>query len=152
MGAVAQPWVNLDRWTQVLGWNSVGDACKKLHAYVSADPSVKVTGSPSPRALAVGAKWRGVDRSERTVGAIRRAAALALRQPVGERYLSVDQKRLALFLAAALTPLRPAQAGRALGISQQTASRILRGSRPTPREWNAALMILGDRRMISENE
>lgn len=47
MGAVARPWVDVDRVADAFGWPR-RDLARRLHAFVSSDPSCRVGGTPLP--------------------------------------------------------------------------------------------------------
>jgi hypothetical protein len=51
LGAEVDAWVQLERIAQALGWQRTGaeSVARRLHAFVSIDPTVNVSGSPLPQ-------------------------------------------------------------------------------------------------------
>lgn len=72
VGASVDPWIDAARLARAVGRSETGFG-EWYHAYVSADPSVNVVGSPPPRAVAPR------DIPEVPLGRIARAAAAATR-------------------------------------------------------------------------
>lgn len=133
LGAEMDPWVDARRLAQALGKPRRGFG-EWLHAYVSADPSVAVAGTPPPRVHAVDgfaaaslvAMWRAVVA----------AGPLADRQTLRAGFIALCRTHgfdNAAWLA------------RALGITRQHAGRLAR--RRNDALLRASLLCLGDGRL-----
>ncbi len=134
MGAVTDPWVTPGALAAALGDPASGFA-RRHHAYVSADPSVHVEGTPSPRPAAPR------ELPELGLGVLRRAASAACRGEAGRA-----ERRIFVRLALHQGWNDFAVLGRALGVSYEAARTL--ASRARGDDIAAAILCLGDSRLL----
>ena len=140
VGAVVDPWVTATRLAAALGASPDGFAAAH-HAYVAADPTVQVAGTPPPRAAP------GRESPVVPLEAVAAAAAAALRLPPDAVGTRAAGRRLFVHLARH-------QGWRESGVLAKRC-RVL--PRQIRRLWgqpaqglDAARLCLGDRRLVAE--
>jgi len=140
VGAVADPWVTVPHLAAALGRPAAGFA-RGHHAYVSADSSVRVSGTPLPRTAR--------ESSPTSVGLAQlcAAAVAATRSfPESLRRRSTA-RRLLVQLARRNGWYRPAALAELCGVTRQSIHRLL--SEPlAPAAMAAGAMCLGDERLL----
>ena len=138
-GAVVEPWV---RATD-LAAHLLDDRPRfsdRWHRYVSADPSVDVSGSPPPRPATA------TDLPLLPLCDIWLAAAVALRLPPAEVSRRGPARHLFVLLATAQGWAEPRHLTRCCGASPRTIRRLR--ALPLPTELDAASLCLGDERLL----
>jgi len=145
-GAVVDPWVTGERVASALGEGSRGFA-RRWHAYVSADPSVAVDGTPFPasepeRRVPV---WPLEDIARAAAAATRAGSFEWIRRPGVSRDLFV-----ALCLAQGWR--RPSSIAPALQVGQRMAQKLVRrGAGVESEALDAGLLCLGDERLLAQS-
>ncbi|HEY3353820.1 MAG TPA: hypothetical protein VGQ83_11270 [Polyangia bacterium] len=140
MGAVVDPWVTADRLARVLG-RSRADFAARHHAYVSADPTVSVIGSPPPRAVAPSpSATLPLARLAAAAAAATRSALAAVRSRSVARHLFVQ-------LAVRDGWRNVGAIAEVCGITPR-AVRLLRAAPVDPAALTAAARCAGDDRLL----
>ncbi|MCC7441279.1 MAG: hypothetical protein IT285_06590 [Bdellovibrionales bacterium] len=138
IGAVLNPWPDARRWCGVLKWNP-GEAPERLHRYVSADPSVSVSGSRFPVVQGSGSRDFGLAQ-------VAEAVRLAARSPGGGHRARGLPRRWFIDAARELTLHCDAEIARFAGAHRSQLSRA--ACRPLPPRARRALeLVLGDARL-----
>lgn len=126
---------------------ALGESSKRFevrfHSYVSADPSVQVSGTPPPTP-AVSKIW-----AEESIGEILAASAGALRMSPSEVQKQGVLRSLFIHLACRHGWRQPSLLSRICGITPRAVHLIL--NRPVPRGIEAAELCLGDCRLRRES-
>jgi hypothetical protein len=142
IGAVVDPWVDVDRLARALR-TSATELAAKWHAYVSGDRSVAIQGTPLP------VPATRTDLPTRPLHDIVCAAGAALRIPVARLGSTPRGRRLFVALARAQGWTSNARLAEALGTSIRNVQR----APPVPAPAMAAAeLCLGDRRLWSAFE
>ena len=140
LGAAADPWFTADELAGHLGWPWSPDFAKRLHGYVSADPSASVEGTPLPVPTEAGPSvLYTLDHVAAAALAASREAPGALQRRKG------PSRRLFLHFARRQGWTNAATLARALGVSREAVRRQL--AQPEPPGLDAAAMCLGDARL-----
>jgi hypothetical protein len=138
VGAIADPWVDADRLARVLERRG-GDFANELHAYISSDPSVCVTGTPFPRPA------QPTSLAEQPLEALAAAAAAATRATPADIQRRSPTQALFVQLAARHGWHDTGRLASLCGISPRTVQRY-RG-RVDRASLAAADLCLGDERL-----
>lgn len=142
MGAVSRPWVNDTVIAQALREPKSGFRVR-IHAYVSGDPSVQISGTPAPRAAPAGT-W-----AEKSIGEIIKASAAALRVPPTFVRRKGALRPLFIHLAHRHCWTQTGLLAQICGITPQAVRLILRS--PPPPGIEAAALCLGDSRLVGDS-
>lgn len=140
VGAIAEPVVDVSRLRDTIQFRG-GDFVEWLHRYVSSDPSVRVDGTPLPRAAPV----RVIP--EVPLGAIARAAAFATRTPLSALRRRGPARQLFFALAAHQGWRDTDMLAQVTGLTPNAIRRAR--ERPIPaHHLRAATLVLNDPRLL----
>ena len=129
-GAIAEPSVDSNDVAEALGERLDDDFAARLHAFVSADPSVSVEGTPPPRLA------DPTDVAKVPLGEIARAAASATRGRPADVAISGATRRLFVHLAWTNGWRDAALLARVAATTPQTISRLARSG--VDHHWDEA--------------
>jgi len=140
VGAVADPWVTAARVAEALG-RPPGGFARQHHAYVSADPSVRVDGTRLPRSVVPGALTAlGPER-------LCAAALAATRSPAAALHCRSRARSLLVHLAYRYGWRRPSSLAEVCHMSTQ-AVYVSRDAQLDRGVLEAAELCLGDDRLL----
>jgi REP element-mobilizing transposase RayT len=141
VGAVADPWVSAAALARALR-RTGAEMAAELHAYVSADPSCSVVGTPLPEpAPPASVPVEPLAPILAAAAAATRGAAADVRRPGPTRRLFVQLATRQGWRSATLL-------GRVCGITRQAIDQIRRQVPADPRPLAAAALCLGDERLL----
>jgi REP element-mobilizing transposase RayT len=140
VGAAWPGWIDLDLIREALRCPS-GHTGSRLHQYVSADPTVSVTGTPAPRPPANAPVF--VSSPETLI----QAATTALRAPREDVRRKRLARRLTLHLGRALGHEARLELLRAVGVTKDGGIRALASPLPSG-ALQSALQLLADQRLL----
>jgi hypothetical protein len=127
LGLVLTPWPDFARVLESLGW-SRKVAATRLHEYVSADPSVRIEGTPPPRPPIPAKEW-GVFRFKD----IERAICAALRAPAQFAGQTKSLRKLAIQVLATDFQVKPGKIRAQFPCSEATVRRYIRSGQKSQR-------------------
>jgi hypothetical protein len=164
VGAVVTPWPDRMRWAHLWKW-AESEVSARMHGYVSADPSVSVSGTPAPKVIKAPTIQRPIENvihariqissnteawgnqysDEFSLNNILKAVSLATRAP--------ERSKLSLCAAHYLTPYSIRQLGQKLGLPKSSVYDWAQSqSVSLSAAWPVILMVLLDERLLNFSE
>jgi hypothetical protein len=142
MGGAANPIQSTEKLSRILKESSRNFEVR-FHSYVSSDPSVSVSGSPSPISV------KPKEFSEQSIGEILGASASALRMKPDQVRNSAVLRNLFIHLAYRHGWKRPSYLAFICGVTNSAVHQMLR--KGYPNGIQAAELCLGDKRLRGDN-